>query len=93
MDKNYTPEPLSPSIIRRQLHENFRFKEDWTRHLGQKYLHEVGVDESLILSVFGHEMSGQESWYKHSSMSVGDIMSLKTHYQNLAIRLKLEQIA
>lgn len=92
MDEQFKLHPLGAGVIRQHIGQNFCFKEDWTRHLGQKYLHEYGADESLILSVFGHEMSGQESWHKHSSMSIGDIMCLKIHYQRLAEHLQLEQI-
>ena len=92
MDEHFFMKPLSPSVIRQNIHQHFRFKEDWPRHLGQKYLFESGAQQSLILSVFGHEMSEQESWHKHSSMSIGDIMGLKEHYQGLAYLLKLEQI-
>lgn len=92
MSGKFTLNALSPSVVRKNIHAHFRFKEDWPRHLGQKYLHENQVQQSLILSVFGHEMSEQESWHKHSSMSVGDIMGLREHYQGLAKLLKLEQI-
>lgn len=92
IDENFTMKPLGPGIVRKNIHKHFRLKEDWTRHLGQKYLHESGAQQSLILSVFGHEMSEQESWHKHSSMSIGNIMGLKNHYQDLACLLKLEHI-
>ncbi|OOS07791.1 hypothetical protein SAMN02745664_12110 [Moraxella cuniculi DSM 21768] len=92
MDEHFAIKSLSPGVVRQNIHQHFRFKEDWTRHLGQKYLHESSAQQSLILSVFGHEMSEQESWHKHSSMSVNDIMGLKEHYQGLACLLKLEQI-
>lgn len=92
IDSKFVLNSLGPGVVRKNIHTSFRFKEDWPRHLGQKYLHEHQAQQSLILSVFGHEMSEQESWHKHSSMSISDVMSLREHYQGLAKLLKLEQI-
>lgn len=46
----------------------------------------------MILSVFGHEMMGQESWRKSSSISIGDILDLRPTYQALANKLELRQV-
>ena len=85
-------EAIRPALVRNEIHENFKFKEDWTRHVGQRYLHEQNINESMILSVFGHEMMGQESWRKNSSISIGDILDLRPTYQALANKLKIRQV-
>lgn len=85
-------EAIRPALVRNEIHENFRFKEDWTRHVGQRYLHEQNINESMILSVFGHEMMGQESWRKNSSISIGDILDLRLTYQALANKLEIRQV-
>lgn len=85
-------EAIRPALVRNEIHENFRFKEDWTRHVGQRYLHEQNINESMILSVFGHEMMGQESWRKNSSISIGDILDLRPTYQALANKLEIRQV-
>lgn len=85
-------EAIRPALVRNEIHENFKFKEDWTRHVGQRYLHEQNINESMILSVFGHEMMGQESWRKSSSISIGDILDLRPTYQALANKLELRQV-
>lgn len=85
-------EVIRPALVRQYINQHFKFKEDWTRHVGQRYLHEKKVPESLILSVFGHEAMGQESWRKHSSISIGDILDLKIIYQSLADELELQPI-
>lgn len=84
---------LRPGIVAKELSDNLRFKVDWTRHVGQRFLHEQGVDESLVLAIFGHEMMGQEAWRKQSSLSIGDIIAVKDIYQKLADELQLEQVA
>lgn len=93
MDDRYRLEAMSPAHIHKKIEKHFRFKLDWTRHVGQRFLHKCQIDEALILAAFGHEMMGQESWQAHSSLSVGDIVSLKTPYEQLAVRLKLQQIS
>lgn len=85
-------EAIRPALVRNEIHENFKFKEDWTRHVGQRYLHEQNINESMILSVFGHEMMGQESWRKNSSISIGDILDLRPTYQALANKLEIRQV-
>ncbi|WP_201604907.1 hypothetical protein [Psychrobacter sp. JCM 18903] len=85
-------ESIRPVLVRNEIHESFKFKEDWTRHVGQRYLHEQNVNESMILSVFGHEMMGQESWRKNSSISIGDILDLRPTYQALADKLEIRQV-
>lgn len=85
-------EAIRPALVRKEIYENFKFKEDWTRHVGQRYLHEQNISESMILSVFGHEMMGQESWRKNSSISIGDILDLRPAYQELANKLEIRQV-
>lgn len=85
-------EAIRPALVRNEIYESFKFKEDWTRHVGQRYLHEQNINESMILSVFGHEMMGQESWRKNSSISIGDILDLRPTYQALANKLELRQV-
>ena len=92
IDSNNTFHSLRPSTITKELSNNFRFKVDWTRHIGQRFLHEQGVDEAMILAIFGHEMMGQEAWRKQSSLSIGDIVSVKDIYQKMTYELKLEQV-
>ena len=84
---------LRPAIVGKELKDNFRFKVDWTRHVGQRFLHQQDVDEALILAIFGHEMVGQETWRKQSSLSLGDILSVKDDYEALAKRLELQQVS
>ena len=83
---------LRPAIIIQELDSHFRFKPDWPRHVGQRFLHEQGVDEAVILAIFGHEMMGQEAWRKSSTLSMGHIIDAKKSYQQLAVELELEQI-
>lgn len=85
-------EAIRPALVRNEIQKNFKFKEDWTRHVGQRYLHEQNINESMILSIFGHEMMGQESWRKNSSISIGDILDLRPTYQALAHKLELRQV-
>lgn len=85
-------EAIRPALVRNEIYESFKFKEDWTRHVGQRYLHEQNINESMILSVFGHEMMGQESWRKNSSISIGDILDLCPTYQALANKLEIRQV-
>lgn len=85
-------EVMRPALARYFINQHFKFKEDWTRHVGQRYLHEKNMPESLILSVFGHESMGQESWRKHSSLSIGDLLTLKPVYQQLTIDLDLQPV-
>lgn len=84
---------LRPSIVAKEISDHFRFKVDWTRHVGQRFLHEQGVAESLVLAVFGHEPMGQEAWRKQSSLSIGDILATQDIYQKLADKLQLKQVA
>lgn len=84
---------LRPAIVGKELKDNFRFKVDWTRHVGQRFLHQQDVEEALILAIFGHEMVGQETWRKQSSLSLGDILSVKDDYEALAKRLELQQVS
>lgn len=84
---------MRPAIIQKQLAENFKFKADWTRHVGQRFLLEQQVDEAIISAIFAHEMFGQETWQKHSSMSMGDIIAVRHVYDDLAQKLQLQQIA
>lgn len=91
-DKKGVMHELTPAYIHKILDSHFKFKADWTRHVGQKFLHEQQVDEAVILAVFGHEMVGQESWQKHSSFSIGDILKLKHVYQKLANMLNLQPV-
>lgn len=91
IDKKGKFHALRPAIIIQELGDNFRFKPDWTRHVGQRFLHEQGVDEAVILAVFGHEMMGQEAWRKSSTLSIGHIIDAKKYYQQLAVELELEQ--
>ena len=51
------------------------------------------VDEAIILAIFAHEMFGQETWQKHSSVSVGHIIVVRHVYDDLAQKLQLQQIA
>ena len=44
---------LRPAFIIQELDTLVRFKPDWTRHVGQRFLHEQGLDEAVILAVFG----------------------------------------
>ncbi|MGP5494747.1 hypothetical protein ACTXMK_05020 [Psychrobacter celer] len=83
---------LRPAIIIKELDSHFRFKPDWTRHVGQRFLHEQEVDEAVILAIFGHEMMGQEAWRKSSTLSMGHILDAKKSYQQLAVELELEQV-
>lgn len=83
---------ISPKFIMDTLKTSFAFKTDWPRHLGQKFLHESGVDEAIIMAIFGHEMAGQESHQKFSSLSKGDIIAVKSTYQALADKLRLQHI-
>ncbi|KAA0915574.1 hypothetical protein [Psychrobacter sp. ANT_WB68] len=92
IDKKGVFQSLRPAIINRELGDNFRFKADWTRHVGQRFLHEQGVDEAVILAIFGHEMMGQEAWRKNSSLSIGDIILHQDDYELLAIKLALKQV-
>ena len=92
IDKKGVLRSLRPAIISKELGDNFRFKVDWTRHVGQRFLHEQGVDEAVILAIFGHEMMGQEAWRKHSSLSIGDILSHRDSYELLATKLELTQV-
>jgi len=92
IDKNGRFHALRPAIIIQELDSHFRFKPDWTRHVGQRFLHEQGVDEALILAIFGHEMMGQEAWRKNSTLSMRHIIDAKQTYQQLAVELELEQV-
>lgn len=93
LDPKGNMESMRPAIIQRQLAEHFKFKADWTRHVGQRFLLEQQVDEAIISALFAHEMFGQETWQKHSSMSVGDIIAVRYIYDDLAQKLQLQQIA
>ena len=92
IDKKGRFHGLRPAIIIQELDSHFRFKPDWPRHVGQRFLHEQGVDEAVILAVFGHEMMGQEAWRKSSTLSIGHIIDAKKSYQQLAVGLELEQV-
>ena len=92
IDDNHHLQVLNPADVRQKIQHTFRFKLDWTRHVGQRFLHEREVSEAVVLAIFGHEMMGQESWQIHSSFSVGDILNAKTHYDELAKHLQLTQI-
>lgn len=92
IDKKGSFHPLRPAIVSQELGENFRFKIDWTRHVGQRFLHEYGLDEAVILAIFGHEMIGQEAWRRNSALSIGHILVAKNTYHQLAVRLKLQQV-
>ena len=83
---------LRPAIIIKELDNHFRFKPDWTRHVGQRFLHEQGVAEAVILAIFGHEMMGQEAWRKNSALAIGHIVAAKKPYQQLAVELELQQV-
>ena len=91
IDKKGKFHALRPAIIIQDLGDNFRFKPDWPRHVGQRFLHEQRVDEAVILAIFGHEMMGQEAWRKSSTLSIGHIIDAKKSYQQLAVELELEQ--
>ena len=93
LDTKGNMESMRPGIIQKQLAEHFKFKADWTRHVGQRFLLEQQVDEAIISAIFAHEMFGQETWQKHSSMSVGDIIAVRHIYDDLAQKLQLQQIA
>lgn len=84
---------LRPSIVAKEISDHFRFKVDWTRHVGQRFLHDQEVAESLVLAIFGHEPMGQEAWRKQSSLSIGDILATQDIYQKLANKLQLKQVA
>lgn len=92
IDKQGVLQSLRPAIISKELGDSFRFKVDWARHVGQRFLHEQGVDEAVVLAIFGHEMMGQEAWRKHSSLSIGDILSHRNNYELLATKLELKQV-
>lgn len=92
IDKKGRFHTLKSATIIKELDNHFRFKPDWTRHVGQRFLHEQGVDEAVILAVFGHEMMGQEAWRKSSALSIGHVLEVKKPYDQLAIELKLEQV-
>lgn len=92
IDKKGTFHPLRPAIVSQELGEKFRFKIDWTRHVGQRFLHEYGLDEAVILAIFGHEMIGQEAWRRNSALSIGHILAAKNTYHQLAVKLKLQQV-
>ena len=93
LDTKGNMESMRPGIIQKQLAEHFKFKADWTRHVGQRFLLEQQVDEAIISAIFAHEMFGQETWQKHSSMSVGDIIAVRHIYDDLARKIQLQQIA
>ncbi len=92
IDKKGSFHPLRPAIVSQELGEKFRFKIDWTRHVGQRFLHEYGLDEAVILAIFGHEMIGQEAWRRNSALSIGHILAAKNTYHQLAVKLKLQQV-
>ena len=92
IDKKGEFHALRPAIIIKELDSHFRFKPDWTRHVGQRFLHEQGVDEAVILAIFGHEMMGQEAWRKNSALAIGHILAAKNAYQQLAVALELQQV-
>ena len=92
IDKKGRFHALKPAIIIKELDSHFHFKPDWTRHVGQRFLHEQGVDEAVILAIFGHEMMGQEAWRKNSALSIGHILAAKKPYQQLAVELELQQV-
>ena len=92
IDKKGEFHALRPAIIIKELDSHFRFKPDWTRHVGQRFLHEQGVDEAVILAIFGHEMMGQEAWRKSSALSIGQILTERKSYQQLAEKLELQQV-
>ena len=83
---------MQPAHVQKELADSFKFKADWTRHVGQRFLIEKQVDEAIISAIFAHEMFGQETWQKHSSMSVGTILAIKSVYDELAEKLELQQI-
>jgi hypothetical protein len=85
-------ESMQPAHVQKELADSFKFKADWTRHVGQRFLIEKQVDEAIISAIFAHEMFGQETWQKHSSMSVGTILAIKSVYDELAEKLELQQI-
>lgn len=93
LDANGNMESMRPAIIQKQLAEHFKFKADWTRHVGQRFLLEQQVDEAIISAIFAHEMFGQETWQKHSSMGMGDIIVVRHVYDDLTQKLQLQQIA
>lgn len=92
LDNQGNMESMRPALIQKELAENFKFKADWTRHVGQRFLIEQKVDEAIITAIFGHEMVGQETWQKHASMSMGDIIAVRHIYDKLAQKLELQQI-
>ena len=92
IDKKSGFHSLRPAIVSQELGENFRFKIDWTRHVGQRFLHEFGLDEAVILTIFGHEVIGQEAWRRNSSLSIGHILAARNTYQQLAVKLELQQV-
>lgn len=53
---------------------------------------EQQVDEAIISAIFAHEMFGQETWQKHSSMSVGDIIAVRHIYDDLAQELNYSRL-
>lgn len=93
IDNENEMQSMRPAIINKQLAENFKFKADWTRHVGQRFLIQQNTDEALISAIFAHELFGQETWQKHSSMSIGDILVTRSLYDDLAQQLKLQHIA
>ena len=56
--------------------------------LNNGFLHVQGVDEAVILAVFGHEIIEQEAWRKSSTLSMGHIIDAINAYQ----QLELEQV-
>lgn len=80
---------LSPKFITRRIEGLFAFKVDWTRHFGKKFLTDYGISEPIILSLFGHEAPGQESYRETSSLSIQDILSTKDCYECMARDLEL----
>ena len=92
IDKKGRFHALRPAIIIKELDSHFHFKPDWTRHVGQRFLHEQRVDEAVILAIFGHEMMGQEAWRKNSALAIGHIVVAKKPYQQLAEELELQQV-
>ena len=92
LDEKGDMHSLRPAIIQKRLAENFKFKADWTRHVGQRFLIEQNTDEAIILAIFAHELFGQETWQCHASMSIGHIIAVGKIYDDLTKQLNLQQI-
>lgn len=86
-------DPITPGFVKTLMTDIFPLPLNWERHFGRDYLsNNTKLSIYLIDAIFGHEPPDQEMLNPYSSISINELKTAATAYEQMAQDLQLQRM-